>query len=612
MAGTNVGSIEYVARINTNQLRSDAAKTEAAVGSMAKTTSAKMGAMAKSIGASASKAGVGILAMGAAFSFFAKDAIKRVDTLNNFPKVMSNMGISAEEAAKASKKMTDGILGLPTSLDQASLAVQRLTSKTGDVNKATDVFLAMNNAIIAGGAPMELQATAMEQFSQSFAKGKPDMMEWRSMLAAMPAQLGQVAKSMGLASAEELGEKLRDGTISMEEFSNQVIKLNSKGQGGLPTLAEQAKNATSGIGTAMTNARTAIVRGIAAIIQSIGASNIGQTITDIGLKIEGVAKFIAANLAPIAVFIGTVLTAAFATWAVAVIAATWPILAIAAAITGLFLLYKRFQPQVQQLTEKFREFWQLLAPMREFIAGQLKAAFNDLINAYKRMYAALAPHIPLILKVAGVIAGVLIVGLLAVIVVIARVVGWIATLISKFWQFSSAVASAVGRASSAIFGLQKRIVSVFAGAGSWLVNAGSQIIQGLINGIMSKFREVQATLSSLTDKLPDWKGPMSTDKKILVESGQAVIQGFNEGLVSQFSTVQKTLGGLTNSIGGTYNPSPVGMRSINAPVTGTKAVPTNNIGQINISSDIDGKYWLRKLTQIQEADYDGLTAQGAI
>ena len=122
------------------------------------------------------------------------NAIKRLDTMNNFPKVMSNLGISAKESEEAIKTMSDQLTGLPTSIDSAAASVQRFTSKNGDVKKSTDLFLAMNNAILAGGAPAEQQATAMEQLSQSYAKGKPDMMEWRSIQSVMPAQLKQIAE----------------------------------------------------------------------------------------------------------------------------------------------------------------------------------------------------------------------------------------------------------------------------------------------------------------------------------------------------------------------------------------------------------------------------------
>ena len=123
-------------------------------------------------------------------------AISRIDTLNNFPKVMSNLEIGAEESSKAINKLSDGLKGLPTTLDSGALAVQRFTSKNGDVNKSVDLFLALNDAILAGGASTEMQSSAIEQISQSYAKGKPDMMEWRTLQTAMPAQIKQIAKAM--------------------------------------------------------------------------------------------------------------------------------------------------------------------------------------------------------------------------------------------------------------------------------------------------------------------------------------------------------------------------------------------------------------------------------
>ena len=87
-------------------------------------------------------------------------AISRLDTLNNFPKVMSNLGIASNDAQKSINKMSDKLSGLPTTLDAGAQAVQRFTSANKDVNKSTDYFLAFNNALLAGGASAEIQANA--------------------------------------------------------------------------------------------------------------------------------------------------------------------------------------------------------------------------------------------------------------------------------------------------------------------------------------------------------------------------------------------------------------------------------------------------------------------
>ena len=226
-------------------------------------------------------------------------AVSRIDKLNNFPRVMSNLGIASEDSEKAVKKLSDGLQGIPTSLDDASLAVQRFTSVNGDVNKSTEYFLALNNALLAGGASTEIQASAMEQLSQAYSKGKPDMEEWRSLQTAMPAQLKQVAQAFNMTT-DELGEALRSGKMSMNDFMDKIVELNKNGTGEFQSFAEQAKNSTGGIQTSISNAKTAITRGVANIItafdealKSNGLGGISTIISNIGKIAESVLKKIA-------------------------------------------------------------------------------------------------------------------------------------------------------------------------------------------------------------------------------------------------------------------------------------------------------------------------------
>ena len=228
-------------------------------------------------------------------------AIRRTDILENFPRVMKNLGISTEDAQKAINKLSKGLDGLPTSLQAGAMAVQRFTSRNNDVKKSTEIFLALNNAILAGGASAEIQTSALEQMSQAYAKGKPDMMEWRTLMMAMPAQLNQLAESMGLGknAADKLGEGLRKGEISMDDFMNEIIKLNKKGVKGLASFEEQARGATAGIGTAMTNMRNRAEKAVSSIIQSFGSKNVSDAINKFSSSFKGIADWISANIVPV-------------------------------------------------------------------------------------------------------------------------------------------------------------------------------------------------------------------------------------------------------------------------------------------------------------------------
>lgn len=229
-------------------------------------------------------------------------AVKRVDTLNNFPKVMQNFGISGLEASKMIKQLDIGVKGLPTSLNDIASLAQSFVPVTKNTEMATKTSLALNNALLAGGAVEQVRTSAMEQFRQALAKGKPEMEDWKALETAMPAQLQQTAKALGLgtgalsaysANGQGLYKAMKAGKITMDDFNNAMIKLNETGLGGFPSFAEQAKNATGGLQTSIANATTAITRGIGDIIRAIGTDVLGAAIGDSGKRFEGVMKSIA-------------------------------------------------------------------------------------------------------------------------------------------------------------------------------------------------------------------------------------------------------------------------------------------------------------------------------
>lgn len=222
--------------------------------------------------------------------------IERVDIINNFPKVMQNLGFAADDAAVQVDRIQDSLMGLPTSLQDGVQAVQRLVASTGDLEGATDLFIAFNNALVSGGAPTNLQSSALEQFLQIVAKGKPDMLEWRSLLNAMPAQMSQIAQSMGM-TVGELGEAMRDkdgGYAVTQEFLEAIIKLNEEGVGEYASFADQVGTVTKTIGTAQTNLSNRIGAAWAEILNAIGQEVIFERIDSFSKRILELGKSIGA------------------------------------------------------------------------------------------------------------------------------------------------------------------------------------------------------------------------------------------------------------------------------------------------------------------------------
>lgn len=269
-------------------------------------------------------------------------AIDRLDTMNNYPKVMSNLGISSEQANASIHMLSENLKGLPTTLNDAVSSVQNFTSVNGSVGKSTKMFLALNNAILAGGGSTQVQQSALEQLSQSYAKGKPDMMEWRTAMTAMPAQLKQVAQAMGYVSANKLGEDLRAGKVSMTDFMDTFIRLNEEGANGFQSFEQQARNATGGFATSIANMKSAVTRGIVSMIEGIntgmtkaGFGTIQTLIQNLGTNIEKMLKKVGNTAGNIITFLSPALhliqqTAEF-------IGSNWSI--IAPIVTGIAVAF---------------------------------------------------------------------------------------------------------------------------------------------------------------------------------------------------------------------------------------------------------------------------------
>lgn len=203
-------------------------------------------------------------------------AISRVDTMNNFPKVMAGLGYGADAATSSIDKMSDHLTGLPTRLDAMTSSVQKIVPTVKDVGKATDIMLAFNDALLAGGASTQVQEAALEQFCQVLSKGKPEMEDWRSIVTAMPGQMDQVAKSMlgPTASTNDLYDALKTGKVSVEDLEDAFISLDKNGYAGFDSFAQQAKTGTAGIATSMANLKNSVTKAVAACIDAIGVENI--------------------------------------------------------------------------------------------------------------------------------------------------------------------------------------------------------------------------------------------------------------------------------------------------------------------------------------------------
>ena len=196
-------------------------------------------------------------------------ASQRIDTMNNYPKVMELFGVSADEASESIKRIDESVQGLPTSLDQAVAGVQDLFTVTGDLGKSEAMFKSINDsAMVFANGSTEAVDRFIYGYKQALSAGKVSAQDFNQMNEAIPGLMSKVAESMGI-SFKDLKDGLSDGSISIDQFNDALNKLDSEGTGSMEALSKSAHTATGGIQTSIANARTALVRGVANIIKSV-------------------------------------------------------------------------------------------------------------------------------------------------------------------------------------------------------------------------------------------------------------------------------------------------------------------------------------------------------
>lgn len=214
-------------------------------------------------------------------------AIDRFDTLQRFPKVMQSLGHSSKDVAQSTKLLSEGIEGLPTTLDTVVGTTQKLTSMTGDLKTSTKLTIALNNAFLASGASTEDAARGLTQYSQMLSAGKVDMQSWKTLQETMPYALQKTAESFGFAGAsaqKDFYAALQSGQITFKDFNKRLIELNQ----GTNGFAEMAKKNSEGIKTSFGNIVNAVAKGIANVIDAFDKMSKAVTGKTIAQNLDGI------------------------------------------------------------------------------------------------------------------------------------------------------------------------------------------------------------------------------------------------------------------------------------------------------------------------------------
>lgn len=610
---TTVGEIQYKVSIDTAQLKSQMSGVRKDIAGTSASGIASGNKLSKgwavAAGAIAGVASAAFSKVTSVISNSMGDAVKRFDTLNNFPRVMKNLGINSDEAKKAIDKVSEKLIGLPTTVDEAALSIQRLASVNNNVGKSTDYFLALNNAILAGGASAQLQSSAIEQLSQAYSKGRMDMMEWRTIQMAMPAQLNQIAKAMG-TTTDALGEGLRNGTISMEDFMATINRLNTEGVDGFENFETQARNATGGIETSMKVAQAAVTRGLTSIMNAIGGAEINSALTSLGGLFESVfsGKNIEKNTQQfseaIAKMFGNIVSNLpmwISNFAKVFTSLVQQITAMLPDLIQKIVDFFKNQENITMLVNAYMQLMIAVTQAMPQIISALANALPDIIQAIVD-YFTNPTNLALILQAAVQLFGAMI---QAPFIIIGSLLGSVGSIYNMVVEKIRSFAFAIGDAARNVFNqiwmaitgiattVKDKIKEVIQGAVdkvrsffTKMKNAAKYIIDGLIkglgNGVDAVVKKIKEICSGALDAVKEFFG-IKSPSRVMAQMGNYMMQGLENGIASAGASVVSEAQKVNEAVADAFG---VDDMAIN-PTVGAGNFSSNTIGS---SSDTSGRF----------------------
>lgn len=120
------------------------------------------------------------------------------------------------------------------------------------------------------------------------------------------------------------------------------------------------------------------------------------------------------------------------------------------------------------------------------------------------------------------------------------------TAVDGFNRLRDGVINAANNLVGWIRGLPRMILNALGNLGGLLWNAGRSLMDGLLGGIRRAWERVAGYLSGLANKIRNLKGPIEKDRKLLVPEGAAIMESLLTGLQSRQRDLEGTLSGITD------------------------------------------------------------------
>lgn len=633
-----VGSIVYDARINTDNLKNDASKVDDAAKSIGdRFQAAEKGSMALLAGVTA--VGVGVAAFGVSSVKNFMDAEGALAQLNA---VIKSTGGAAGMTSKALTDQASALQAVTKFSDEAVMGTQSMLLTFTNIGQkvfpqATETALDMAQALGMDGSQAAMQlGKALNDPAEGISKlqrvGVTFNAEQEKTIKGM-VEAGDVAGAQAVMLQE-----------LQKEFGGSAKAAGMTFGGQLTILKNTFGDVMEVVGEFLVSYLQPFVDGLNIWVKALIAT--GDPIAAVGNKLKEWTPYIA--IISGAILMGLVPAIAALTGGfVAMMAPLIPFIAAGAAIGFLVNQLAQAMGGWGNLLRALTPAWQALVSVMQIAMG----VFSAIVGFFREHQSAMAAltgvliavMIPTVIAlttafvawgVAAVAAAAATIIAFLPLIVIGAAIGAIAYLIINNWStlvswwgkandfiaqkmqqtgdwirgvwesVRNGIASAINGVVSIAQSIPGRIAGAVGNLGSTLYNAGRDTIQGFINGVMSMGGALASGIKGLVER--NVPGPVrkvlgiGSPSKLFAQYGKWTMQGFMGGVDSQSSALGATMNSAFSDLTPALTPSTVGADSINgiSDVGGPSVV--NHIGQITISSDVDGERWLKRLGRDDE------------
>lgn len=315
------------------------------------------------------------------------------------------------------------------------------------------------------------------------------------------------------------------GTTFQTAFQPVVGMVQSQLLPALKPLMSALQN----LGNAIMPIITAAIQTIAPVLSTI-VSNIGQTMSVIATAVTPVINNIAALIQAVL----PAIQSAFQIWG------TY----IQGVINAVFPFIQTVVTSVMNVINA------IITTVLAAINGDWSGVWNGIQSIVSSVWNGIQ----------SIVSG----AINAVSVVISSVLSGISGIFSSVWNgikgavssawsgITSAVSSGVSSMMNFITSIPRRIMGVFSGAGSWLLSAGQNIIQGLINGITNAIggaiSAVKNAVGGIIDGAKSLLGIASPSKVFDREIGRMIPAGLGRGVSENERAATRPVEDMVNSL----------------------------------------------------------------